>query len=72
MAKLAIFIDDPRFGMLTEGQEDASAAYIDAIKSGIVDLAGDIQCGTIKLVYVHAITNQNEFKLTLVQTDGAD
>lgn len=63
MTKLAIFIDDPRFYMLAEGQEDSSAAYVDAIRSGIVDLAGDMQDGTIKLVAVHTI-------LTLVPTDS--
>lgn len=72
MAKLAIFIDDPRFDMLAEGQEDASAAYAEAIKEGIVDLAGDMRDGTIILVAVHAIMNQNEVKLTLVKTDARD
>ena len=72
MAKLAIFIDDPRFNMLAEGQEDASAAYLEAIKSGIVDLTGDVHDGTIKLVSIHVIANHNDVKLTLVSTDGAD
>ena len=72
MAKLAIFIDDPRFDMLAEGQEDASTAYADAIKEGIVDISGDMRDGTIKLVSVHAVSNKNDVKLTLVPTDGCD
>lgn len=72
MAKLAIFIDDPRFDMLSDGQEDAIAAYADAIKSGIVDLTGDVHDCTISLVAVHVIANHNDVKLTLIPTDSSD
>lgn len=72
MAKLAIFIDDPRFDLLAEGYEDASAAYLEAIKEGIVDISGDMRDGTIRIVSVHAVSNKNDVKLTLVPTDGAD
>ena len=67
-----LIFEDCRLAELVAGQPNADAAYLEAIKQGIVDIAGDIEAGVIKSPAVHVISKQDEFKLKIVQTDTQD